>query len=345
VKPERGLARPRVALVGATGAVGEALLDLLQARRFPLASLTLAASDRSRGRSIAWGGAEHPVLPLREVDFSQVDLAFFSAGTAVSRDWAVGAARAGALVIDNTNAFRMADQVPLVVPQVNGHLLQQRPKSGIIANPNCSTIQLVRILAPLRQQFGIRRVVVSTYQAASGGGKTGIAELLAGSREHLEDRAAAPPARFPRPLAFNVVPQVDVLLDSGFTLEEQKMVQESRKILEAPELALTATAVRVPVINGHSEAVYVQCESPLERAAVFRTLRQAPEVELYGESDAGSYPTPRFLDDPRRVHVGRIRLDPDDPRGLWLWIVADNLLIGAALNALQIAERLAEVAR
>ena len=328
---------PTIAIVGATGAVGEELLRLIDQRGFAYSSLSLVASARSAGKRVAFQGKEHAVEPLEAFDFSKADIAFFSAGTSVSKVAVDRAAKEGALIIDNTNAFRMAQGVPLVVPQVNAHVLESRPERGIVANPNCSTIQMVRAVAPIRERYGVRQIVASTYQAASGAGKSAIAELYANTEDLVLGREERPAVRFAANLAFNVVPQIDVLLESGFSLEEQKMVQETRKILDAPDLQVTATAVRVPVVHCHSEAVYIECERDVDRAGVVRALSSAPELRVHGEGH-GVFPTPRFLDPEDHVHVGRIRVNPDNPRGLWLWVVAHNLLVGAALNAIQIAE-------
>lgn len=329
--------RPNVAVVGATGAVGETLLSLFEERDFPLARLDLVASSRSAGRKIAFRGQEHEVRALEEADFSHVDIAFFSAGTASSRQWARKAAAQGALVIDNTNAFRMDPDTPLVVPQVNGDLLASRPRSGIVANPNCSTIPIARLLAPLDRHFHVKKLIVSTYQAASGAGLNGQQDLLRDTRHVLAGEEISHAGRFPVPLAFNVIPSIDTVLESGFTLEEQKMVQESQKILRRPDLQVSATAVRVPVLNGHSAAVYIECEQPLDRGRVTALLKDAPEVTVHDGAGPAGFPSPRFLSDADRVHVGRIRVDPDMANAGWLWVCSDNLRIGAALNALQIA--------
>jgi aspartate-semialdehyde dehydrogenase len=329
----------RIAIVGATGAVGETLLALFSERRFAFNHLSLVASARSAGRIITALGESHRVHDLEGFDFSKIDIAFFSAGTAVSQQWARIAARQGALVIDNTNAFRMDPRTPLVVPQVNGDLLSVRPEGGIFANPNCSTIPVVRALAPLDRRYGVRKFIVSTYQAASGAGLTGMEELQRDARQVLSEEQAAPDnRRFKVPLAFNVIPSIDAMQDSGFTLEEQKIAQESGKILRRDDLMVSATAVRVPVFNGHSQAVYFECESPLDRAQVVELLRAAPEMVVHDGEGAAGFPTPRFIPDSSCVHVGRIRVVPDDSRAGWLWLVSDNLRIGAALNAIQIAE-------
>ncbi|GAA2721333.1 MULTISPECIES: aspartate-semialdehyde dehydrogenase [Streptomyces] len=334
---------PRIALVGATGAVGTALIRLIEERGFAYRDVRLVASPRSAGRELEVDGRPYRVEALDTFDFSTVDLAFFSAGSSVSRTWVPSAVEQGALVVDNTNAFRMDPATPLVVPQVNAHELGRRPDSGIIANPNCSTIPLVRLLRPVADRWGIRQVVVSTYQAASGRGHSGIAELQEASRVTLADPAAQAPAEeFTPTLAFNVIPFIDELLESGFTLEEQKMLQESRKILGLPHLDVTTTCVRVPVVNGHSEAAWVECNDVVDRDELVRLLAAEPEVTVHDATTPGAFPTPRTAGEPDHVHVGRVRVAPHNPRGFWMWIVADNLRIGAALNALQIAEALTE---
>jgi aspartate-semialdehyde dehydrogenase len=314
------------------------LLRLFEERAFPFSQLRLMASERSAGTAVEALDRTTVVEDLATADFTGTDIAFFSAGTSVSALWAAKAAASGALVIDNTNAFRMDPDSPLVVPQVNGALLAERPVSGIVANPNCSTIPLVRLLQPLHEEYGLRRVTVATYQAASGGGLTGIEELREGTRNVLADRPVSA-GRFPEPLAFNVVPAIDRFQDDGFTLEEQKMRQESRRILGLPDLDTVATCVRVPVENGHSEAVVVDCERPVDVAALVRLFAAQPEVEVWTDR----VPTPRTAAArPDHVHVGRIRVDPERPTRTLFWLVSDNLRIGAALNALQIAERIVE---
>ncbi|MFE6285171.1 aspartate-semialdehyde dehydrogenase [Streptomyces sp. NPDC057877] len=334
---------PRVALVGATGAVGHTLIELIETRGLRHRDIRLAASARSAGRTLKVDGLTRTVEDLTGFDFTDVDLAFFSAGTSVSQEWAPKAAAQGALVIDNTNAFRMDPDTPLIVPQVNAHTVTGRPVSGIIANPNCSTIPLVRLLGTVEERWGIRQVVVSTYQAASGQGQHGIEELQEGSEVALHDPdAELPSERFRPALAFNVVPFIDRLLESGFTLEEQKMLQESRKILGLPHLDVTTTCVRVPVVNCHSEAVWVEAAAPVDRAELVERLAALPEVTVHDRHTPGAFPTPLTAGDPDHVHVGRIRVAPHNPRGFWLWLVADNLRIGAALNAVQIAENILE---
>ncbi|MTI46146.1 aspartate-semialdehyde dehydrogenase [Roseibium hamelinense] len=332
---------PNIAIVGATGAVGQTLISLLDERDFPVNDVALLASSRSAGRKQVVRGKERQVEDLEGFNFANTDLAFFSAGGSVSERHARRAAAQGALVIDNTNAFRMDDDVPLVVPQVNAEVVRQRPDSGIISNPNCSTIPLVRLLRPLHDHTPISSVVVSTYQAASGAGLSGIDELRKSADRVLSDQTSADTdnVKFSDPLGFNLIPNIDRPLDTGFTLEEQKMLQESRKIMGLPDFALTATCVRVPVINAHSETAYIRFETPVGREQVVSLLRSLEDILVYDDGPGKvTYPTPRFLSDPNQVHVGRIRINPDDPCGLWLWLIADNIRIGAALNAIQIAE-------
>lgn len=339
---------PNLAIVGATGAVGGTLIQLLEERQFAFNGLSLLASAKSAGRSIYAAGRSSEVLDIEDFDFSHTDIAFFSAGGAVSSAHARRAAREGALVIDNTNTFRMEDDVPLVVPQVNGNTILKRPASNIIANPNCSTIPLVRLLKPLNDYTAISSVVVSTYQAASGAGLSGMEELRRSASRVLDgtEQEDTDNTRFSDPLGFNLIPNIDRPLDTGFTLEEQKMVQESRKILGIEDFRLTATCVRVPVMNAHSETAYIRFVSPVDRERVVAILSDAEDIRVYDNGQGSvAYPTPRFLDNPNQVHVGRIRLNPDDPAGLWLWLIADNLRIGAALNAIQIAETVTTVRR
>ncbi|NKQ26141.1 aspartate-semialdehyde dehydrogenase [Streptomyces galbus] len=334
---------PRVAIVGATGAVGTTLIELIEQRGLPYRELHLVASSRSAGRTLTVGGEEYEVQAIEEFGFAQADVAFFSAGTSVSEKWVPVATAAGAVVIDNTIAFRMDPDSPLVVPQVNAHELDRLPKSGVIANPNCSTIPLVRLLRGVEDRWGVRHAVVSTYQAASGLGYSGMDELHESSRAALQGAGAEfEPRNFRPSLAFNVIPKIDRFLDSGFTLEEQKMLQESRKILGLPHLDVTTTCVRVPVANCHSEAVYVECHEPVDRAELIEVLGSLPEVVVDDAHDPAAFPTPAVVGSSDLVHVGRVRITQSNPRAFWLWLVADNLRIGAALNAVQIAEELVE---
>jgi aspartate-semialdehyde dehydrogenase len=325
----------KVALVGATGAVGRTLLSILEERRFPIERLTLLATSRSAGDRLIFAGRE---IAVQEVSASLLeghDFIFFSAGTDPARRWAPVAVERGATVIDNSYAFRMEPGVPLVVPEVNAHRLDGSPK--LIANPNCSTIQLVLVLAPLARHAGLERVVVSTYQSVSGTGLDALAELEAqveGGARGEEPK----PSVYPHPIAFNCVPQVDDFVEGGYTREERKLVNETRKILELPSLRLTATTVRVPVRVAHCEAVNVSLGRPVSAEEARRWLAEAPGVVVMDDPERSSYPTPRQAAGRDEAFVGRIRLDESQPAGLDLWISCDNLRKGAALNAVQIAE-------
>ncbi|MBN1772695.1 MAG: aspartate-semialdehyde dehydrogenase [Deltaproteobacteria bacterium] len=329
-----------VAVVGATGAVGRETIRVLEQRGFPVGELRLFASPRSAGTTVPFAGREVRVRALECVpqEFDGIDLALVSAGGAVSRRVCPVAAAAGATVVDKSSAFRMEPDVPLVVPEVNPHAVRVRPR-GIVANPNCATIQLVVAVAPLHRAAGIRRMVVSTYQSASGAGEKGRAELEADTRAFLDGR---PPVQstFARPLGFNCVPLIDKLQDDGSTFEERKTVEETRKILEAPELRIAATTVRVPVLVGHAAVVFLELERPLDPETAWATLCRAPGVVVVDEPSTGKVPTPRDAAGTDAVYVGRIRRDPSVEHGLALWCVADNLRKGAATNGVQIAELL-----
>jgi aspartate-semialdehyde dehydrogenase len=327
----------RLAIVGATGVVGGTVRRILQERAFPLAELRLLASERSAGRTLPFGGAELTVQALGPGAFDGVDLAFFAAGGDVSRQWAPAAVAAGATVIDKSSVFRMDPTVPLVVPEVNGEQLASH--SGIIATPNCSTIQMVVALKPLHDAAGIERVVVSTYQAVSGSGQGGIAALEAQARAWAAGEAV-PQQFYPHQIAFNLLPHIDSFLPSGYTKEEQKMVDETRKIFDAPGLAVTATCVRVPVFGAHSEAVNLQTRRKLGAEQARALLAAAPGVQVIDDPAALSYPTPLAAEGRDPVYVGRLREDTTIANGLDFWVVSDNLRKGAALNAVQIAEEL-----
>jgi aspartate-semialdehyde dehydrogenase len=333
----------RVAIVGATGMVGMAMRRILEERDFPLAGLRLLASERSRGRRLDWRGEELEVQVLDEDSFEGIDLALFSAGTDISLKYAPIAADAGAVVIDNSRAFRMEEDVPLVVPEVNPDAAFEH--HGIIANPNCSTIQMVVVLKPLNDRSPVRRVIVSTYQSVSGTGKEAVDELLAQSREVLEGRDGRECAArvYPHPIAFNCLPHIDVFLPNGYSREEMKMMEETRKIMGIPDLPLSATTVRVPVMIGHSEAVNVEFEEMIEPEEAREILRAAPGVEVVDDVENNGYPLALDCADSDPCYVGRIRADLSCPRALNLWIVSDNLRKGAALNAIQIAELLAGI--
>ncbi len=331
-----------VAVVGATGAVGEVLLELLVERGFPVGRLVPLASARSAGEEVAFGKKTLRVQVLDEFDFAGIDFAFFSAGGSVSAVHAPRAAAAGAVVIDNTSHFRMDPEVPLVVPEVNADALapfDDPAHSGIIANPNCSTIQMVVALAPIHREVGIARINVATYQAVSGAGRKAMEELGRQTADKLNFRDPTVEA-FSAPIAFNVIPLIDVLDDQGFTREERKMHNETRRILDDRSLGVNATAVRVPVFYGHAEAVHFETREPIELERVRELLASAPGVELLGPDAA---PTPLEHASGRdAVVVGRLRRDPTHVCGIDLWIVADNLRKGAALNAIQVAETVLE---
>ncbi len=326
-----------VAVVGATGAVGEEMLAILASRQFPVERLIPLASERSVGAAVEFQGREIPVQALNSDSFAGVDIALFSAGASVSREFAPIAAAAGALVVDNSSAFRMERDIPLVVPEVNATALQSWRTRGIVANPNCSTIQLCVILKPLHDRAGLARVTVATYQATSGAGRRAMEEM---TRQVQALFAADDPQHdiMPHPIAFNCLPQIDDFLENGYTKEEWKIMQETRKILSLPDLPISATAVRVPVYVGHSEAVHLELQAALSAADARALLRESPGVVVVDDPSAGEYPMPRDVGGTDAVYVGRIRTDLAAQHGLALWVVADNLRKGAALNAVQIAE-------
>ncbi|MEV5749473.1 aspartate-semialdehyde dehydrogenase [Actinoallomurus sp. NPDC052308] len=334
----------RTAVVGATGAVGRELLALLTRPGMPPIRLSPVASARSAGvdigARIGLDAQIEPVRALNDIDFATMDLVFFAAGAEVSRQVAEKAAAAGCLVIDNSSAFRAREDVPLTVPQVNPESLRHRPESNIIANPNCSTIQLVRALHPIHRLAALRRVFVSTYQAASGGGLRGLAELADDSRSVLDGRADLAPGRFGPPLAFDLVPQIGLLDDHGAAHEERKLRSEPRKIMGLPDLRVDATAVRVPVFHCHSEAVHVDLERPISVTEAEDALAATDGIRLYRSGDDPACPSPRTVEasgaDRALVHVGRVRVDESQPGSLAMWVVADNLWVGAAYNAVDI---------
>lgn len=325
-----------VAVVGATGAVGEELLTVLEQRSFPVRGLRALASPRSAGRRVRFAGEELPVEPLGPRSFEGVELAFFSAGAAVSREHAPRAMAQGAIVIDNSSAFRLDPEVPLVVPECNPHALGGH--RGLIANPNCSTILMALVLAPLQRAAGLRRVIVATYQAASGAGRRAIEELRAGVASVCAGGDPPPAVSLPAPLAFNVFPHVDRFEADGYTREEDKMLHETRKILEAPDLRVEATCVRVPVERCHSEAITMELAQPLSVARAREILATAPGLVLRDDAERSLYPQPLEMTGRDEVAVGRIRASRVFASGLTLWAVGDQLRKGAALNAVQIAE-------
>ncbi len=333
-----------VAVVGATGMVGRTFLKVLAEREFPINKIKLLASKRSAGSQVAFDGRECLVEELTPAAFEGVDFAFFSAGTEISKTFAPEAAARGAQVIDNSNAFRMEPEVPLVVPEVNPK--EAFKSSGIIANPNCSTIQMVVALYPLHQAAKLKRVVVSTYQAVSGAGKAAVDGLYREAARVLAGKDAEP-ANLPHAgakkyyqLAFNMLPQIDVFVEDGYTKEELKMINESRKIMKLPDLRITATTVRVPVEIGHSESVNLEFEAPLSVAEAKEILRKAPGIVVLDNPAELDYPMPFYVSGRDEVFVGRLRPDKSVASGLNMWIVADNIRKGAATNSIQIAELL-----
>jgi aspartate-semialdehyde dehydrogenase len=327
----------KVAVVGATGAVGREIIKTLAERGFPVTEVVALASGRSAGQEISFG--DKTVLKVRDLDrydFAGTALGLFSPGAAVSAVHAPRAAAAGCLVIDNTSQFRMEIGVPLVVPEVNGRMLASRPKKGIIANPNCSTIQMVLALKPLHDIAKVKRVVVATYQSVSGAGKEAMDELWSQTRGvFVNDPPLA--EQFTKPIAFNVIPHIDSFMDDGATKEEWKMAVETRKILD-PDIQVVATCVRVPVMIGHGEAVHVEFERPITDKQAREALREAPGITVMDQREDGGYATPIEIAGEDSVFISRIRRDPTVPHGLAFWCVGDNLRKGAALNAVQIAE-------
>ena len=327
-----------VAVVGATGAVGETMLEILAERNFPVNNVYPLASARSAGKKIKFNDKYLTVQDLDTFDFSGVQIGLFSAGAGISEKYAPIAAKAGCVVIDNTSQYRYDDEIPLVVPEVNPHAIAGYKRHGIIANPNCSTIQMLVALKPLHDAAGIERINVCTYQAVSGTGKEAIAELASQTAELLNGRSAEAKV-YPRQIAFNVLPHIDVFLDNGYTKEEMKMVWETRKIMEDESIQVNPTAVRVPVFYGHSEALHIETREKLDSVQARALLEKAPGIVVLDERKDGGYPTAvseGATNDP--VYVGRIREDISHPRGLDLWVVADNVRKGAALNSIQIAE-------
>ncbi len=326
-----------VAVVGATGAVGEVMLSILRERNFPATEVIALASAKSAGQSIRFGDRELVVRDLADFDPAGVDIALFSAGAATSREYAPRFAAAGAIVVDNSSAFRYDHDVPLVVAEVNPEAMKLAPR-GIIANPNCSTMQMLVALAPIHRAVGIERINVATYQSVSGGGRSALDELTRQSAELAAGRPAKP-GKFPVQIAFNLIPHIDEFQDNGYTKEEMKLVWETRKILGDESIQVNPTAVRVPVFFGHSEAVHIETRRKISASQARALLEAAPGVVVVDEREAGGYPTPvthAAGTDP--VFVGRIREDISHPRGLDLWVVSDNIRKGAALNAVQIAE-------
>ena len=332
-----GKEKYNVAVVGATGAVGEEMRKVLAERLFPVDRLRLLASERSAGQRLEFCGRQVPVEVLDEDSFDDVDIALFSAGSSVSDRYAPAAVDAGAVVIDNTSRFRMDDDVPLVVPEVNAREIAGHVRRGIIANPNCSTIQMVVALKPLYDAAGITRIVVSTYQSVSGAGRQAMEEL--GSQTAaLFNGQEVECERFPHQIAFNCIPHIDSFLPNGYTGEEMKMIRETRKILGDPDIRITATAVRVPVFCSHSESINVETRTKLSAGDVRAILREAPGVLLRDDPQDNGYPLATEVTGKDATFVGRIREDDSVDNGINLWVVGDNLRKGAALNAVQVAE-------
>ena len=327
----------RVAIVGATGLVGQEFIRVLEQRYFPMSSIRLYASDRSVGKRLKVNNQEIEVKKTAPDSFEGIDIALFSAGADISRQFSPLATRAGATVVDNSAAFRMESDVPLVVPEVNPEDVKDH--RGIIANPNCSTIQMVVALYPLHKVNPIKRITVATYQSVSGTGSAAIEELRVQSRAILDGEKATPEV-YPYQIAFNLLPEIDVFLDNGYTKEEWKMVEETRKIMHAPDIAISATCVRVPVYVGHSEVVQAEFTRPMSVEEARHLLAQSPGVEVMDDPRTRLYPYPALAAGRDEVFVGRIRRDASHPNGLVLWIVSDNIRKGAALNAVQIAEEL-----
>src|SRR5690625_5249897 len=334
-----------VAVVGATGAVGEKIMHFLEEKNLPINELKLLSSARSAGKKLTFKHKEIIVEEAKPESFKGIDIALFSAGGYVTEELAGEAVKHGAIVIDNTSAYRMDPKVPLIVPEVNASELNQH--QGIIANPNCSTIQMVVALQPIREAFGLSRVIVSTYQAVSGAGLQAPDELVNQTKQYLNDEemtAEILPAGSDKkhyPIAFNALPQIDVFEDNGYTAEEMKMINETKKIMEQPDLSVAATCVRLPIITSHSESVFIEIdEDDVTVEDVKELLKDAPGVVLQDDVTTQTYPTPFEAIDQDAVFIGRIRKDLHNDRGFHLWVVSDNLMKGAALNTVQIAETL-----
>ena len=320
----------KVAVVGATGLVGTKMMQMLVERNFPVTELIPVASEKSIGKMVSFNGKEYPVVSMESAIAAQPAVALFSAGGSTSLEWAPKFAEAGIPVIDNSSAWRMDPDKKLVVPEVNAHVLTAADK--IIANPNCSTIQMVVALYPLHQKYTIKRIVVSTYQSVSGTGKKAVDQLF-NERKGIQGEMA-----YKYPIDLNAIPQIDVFLDNGYTKEEMKMVKETKKIMQDESIRVTATTVRIPVIGGHSESVNIEFEQPFELADITALLSAAPGVVVQDDVSAQIYPMPLWAHEKDEVFVGRIRRDETQPNTLNLWIVSDNLRKGAATNAVQIAE-------
>lgn len=337
-----------VAVVGATGAVGEQMIRMLEDRDFPIATLTLLSSERSAGKKVQFKGQEIEVQAAKPESFEGIDLALFSAGGSVSKELAPEAVKRGAIVVDNTSAFRMDPEIPLVVPEVNEADLKNH--NGIIANPNCSTIQMVVALEPIRKAYGLKKVIVSTYQAVSGAGAKAIAEMkeqsqaLLNGEEHTPQILPVGSDKKHYKIAFNAIPQIDKFQENGFTFEEMKMINETKKIMHEDNLEVAATCVRLPIEIGHAESVYIEVEkSGVSAQEIKELLANGEGIILQDNPNEQEYPMPLDAAGKKEVFVGRIRKDLDNDKGIHMWVVADNLLKGAAWNSVQIAERLVKL--
>lgn len=330
----------KIGVVGATGMVGQTFMKILEERKFPLSELRPFASENSLGKKITLQGQEWACQVLHDGCFRGLDLVFFSSGDEISLEWAPKAVADGAFAVDNSAAFRMNESIHLIVPEVNGHLVNKDSKPQIIANPNCSTIQLVVALKNLHDRFGVNEVRVSSYQAVSGAGLPAHDELLEQSQKHLDGEPVKTAKNFVHPIAFNLIPQIGSFNDDGFCSEEIKIMKETKKILQLPNLKVSAFTVRVPVLNAHSESVWVTLDQQVSRQQMLQALEETPGVVVIDEPRQGKYPMPREISGLDPVYVGRVHRDPENPN-LWLmWVVSDNIRKGAALNGIQIAELL-----
>lgn len=331
----------KVGVVGATGMVGQTFMSILEERKFPMAELRPFASDNSAGKKIHVQNQDWTVQTLKPGCFDGLDLVFFSSGDDISKEWAPQAAKAGAFAVDNSAAFRMNDDIHLIVPEVNGHLLNAQSKPQVIANPNCSTIQLVVALKPLAEKFGLEEVRVASYQAVSGAGLAGHEELLAQTVDYKNPQPKS--SAFPHPILFNCIPQIGSFNEEGYCSEEVKIMKETRKILDMPNLKVSAFTVRIPALNAHSEAVWFTLNRKVEREELVECLQNFKGIVFQDETKKSEYPTPRDVSGKDPVYVGRLHRDPEDAH-LWLmWVVSDNIRKGAALNGLQIAEHIFDI--
>lgn len=329
-----------VGIVGATGMVGEVFMSLLQEREFPIKELRLFASENSKGNKIPFHDQEIELKVLEEGCFDGLDLVFFSSGDPISKEWAPKAVKAGAFAVDNSAAYRMDDNTPLVVPEINSDLIPGKDKPCIIANPNCSTIQLVVALNPLAKKFGLKKVTVSSYQAVSGAGKAARDELLQQIHDLMNQEDEVYAEEFPHPIAFNAIPQIGSFDDEGFSSEERKIMNETKKILGLPQLAVSAFTVRIPSLNGHAESVFFQLAKDATLAEMRKTLEEGEGIVMQDNPAESVYPTVLETTGTDPVYIGRLHKDPSTENGWIMWVVADNIRKGAALNGIQIAERI-----